>query len=118
MTKLWVVLAIFTVAIFAVSILAVLDGGVNWPAVFVSDLLAFNWRSQFNTDLLLHLILLGVWVTWREGGGALGWLWGFFCVFWGGMFTFPYLIYAGYQARGDARMFLLGIHTSPPTSSN
>ena len=105
--SLWV----FTVIIFAVTIGAVIRSGYNWPAAFLSDLVAINWRSQFNADLVIHLGLLGVWVAWREGGGIKGLVFGAFCVIWGGMFTFPYLLLAITRARGNMESLFLGVHT-------
>ena len=59
MTILRVFLLAATVVIFAITIYAVATKGINWPAVFFGDLPQFDWRSQFNTDFLIHLILLG-----------------------------------------------------------
>lgn len=103
-------LALSTVVIFAVTIAAANNGGFNWPAVFAGDLVALNWRSQFNADLVIHLALIGVWVAWREGPGLKGLVFGAFCVIWGGMFTFPYVLIESYRARGDVRRILLGVH--------
>ncbi|MEQ8660238.1 MAG: hypothetical protein RLW62_05440 [Gammaproteobacteria bacterium] len=103
-------LILFTVVIFAVSIAAAASHGFNWPATFFADLLVLDWRSQFDADLLLHLVLLGVWVSWREGGTARGHLFGVLCVVWGGMFTFPYLLWAGVAAGGDPLALALGVH--------
>ncbi len=108
MTSLRVSLVVFTIAIFAVTFAAVAASGFNWPAVFLGDLVALNWRSQFNADLVIHLGLIGVWVAWREGFGVKGVIYGAFCVIWGGMFTFPYLLVASYRANGDPRAIVLG----------
>lgn len=110
MTVLKIALIAFTVIIFAVTFGAVADSGFNWPRVFVTDLLAINWRSQFNTDLVIHLGLMGVWAGWREGGGLKGGVCGVFCVIWGGMFTFPYLLVAIAKSRGDMGELFLGVH--------
>lgn len=101
-------LGLSTIAIFAITILAVIGHGWLWPAVFFPDLLALNWRSQFNTDLLLHLLLLGSWVAWREGFGLRGAVLGLFCVIWGGMFTFPYLLWVLADSAGDAGVMVYG----------
>lgn len=101
-----------TVIIFAVTFGAVVNSGINWPGWLLSDIAAVNWRSQFNTDLVIHLVLLGRWVHWREGGGLKGMILGIFCLIWGGMFTFPYLLYAIAQARGDMTQLFLGVNAS------
>lgn len=101
-------LVVSTVAIFAVTFGAVADSGFNWPRVFLTDLAAVNWRSQFNADLVIHLALFGVWVWWREGGGFRALVYGIFSVVWGGMFTFPYLLVALTRSGGNMREFFFG----------
>ncbi len=80
--------------IFAISIYATITVGINWPAIYFGDLLNFDWRSQFNTDFLIHLFLLAAWISWREGFSPKGFLFGFLSIFMGGMFGFPYLLLA------------------------
>tara|TARA_R110001592_G_scaffold57963_3_gene176105 strand:- start:623 stop:985 length:363 start_codon:yes stop_codon:yes gene_type:complete len=112
MTMLRFALWISTFVIFAVTFGAIADSGYNWPGVFLGDLAAVNWRSQFNTDLVIHLGLVGVWVAWREGGGLKGCVYGVFCVVWGGMFTFPYLLVAIARTRGDYARLFLGVRAN------
>ena len=113
MTSLRVSLVVFTIIIFAVTFAAAAASGSNWPAVFLGDLFALNWRSQFNADLVIHLALIGVWVAWRDGFGIKGMIYGAFCVICGGMFTFPYLLLASYRANGDPRRMILGTRGDP-----
>ncbi len=103
-------LVVSTLLIFAVTIIAVANHGVNWPAVYFGDLIAMDWRSQFNTDFLIHLALLATWVAWREGWTPKGYLFGFLSIFLGGMFGFPYVLYAIYSAKGNPATMLLGVH--------
>jgi hypothetical protein len=110
MTLLRFFLAISTVAIFAISIYAAQTKGVNWPAIFFGDLLYLDWRSQFNLDFLIHLLLLASWISWREGFTGKGLVFGFLSIFMGGMFGFPYLLFASYKAGGDPAKILLGVH--------
>ncbi len=102
-------LLIFTLLIYAVTVVAVSGHGLNWPAVAISDLSALNWRSQFDADLLMHLFLLATWISWREGFGAKGYLFGFLSIFMGGMFGFPYIAYSLHQAQGDMNRFFMGV---------
>lgn len=101
-------LIVSTVAIYLMTLVASTSHGINWPAVAVGDLLELNWRSQFNTDFIVYLLLFAVWVTWREGGTAKGYAFGVLSVVMGGMFSFPYLLRATYVANGDPRGVLLG----------
>lgn len=104
------VLATFTAIIFGVTAVAAARHGYLWPATFIADLATLDWRAQFNSDLLMHLLLLGAWVSWREGFTLRGHLFGSFCVVWGGMFSFPYLLYAYHAGSGDLTRVLLGVH--------
>lgn len=112
MASLRIFLFFSTVLIFAVSIYAAVTNGVNWPAVYFGDFLYLDWRSQFNTDFLIHLLLLATWVSWREGFTTKGYVFGVLSIFMGGMFGFPYLLHATYKANGDPKAILLGVHFS------
>jgi hypothetical protein len=116
MTLLRAFLAVSTVVVFATTIYAGITSpqGFNWPSVFFADLVAMDWRTQFNADFLIHLFLLAAWVWWREGCNGRGLLFGFLAISQGGMFGFPYLIYATYKAKGDARAIVLGVHAEAP----
>jgi hypothetical protein len=105
-------LLLATVVIFSITIYAVSTIGINWPEVFIGDLLNAGWRSQFNTDLLIHLCLLATWICWREGFTPRGYLFGFLSIVMGGMFGFPYLLIATYKAKGDPKQIMLGEHAT------
>lgn len=97
------------VLIMGVTIYVVAVHGINWPVVYFGDLFALNWRSQFNLDLLIHLALFYSWVYWREESKTKGMVYGFLTLM-GGMFSFAYLLYASYAAKGNVKKFLLGMH--------
>ncbi len=96
--------------IFAISFYVVVAEGSNWPAIYFSDIYALGWRAQFNIDFLIHLLLLATWVSWREGFTLKGNIFGFLSIFMGGMFGFPYILFATYKAKGDPKLLLLGVH--------
>ena len=110
MTALRALLIVFTIAIYLFTFAAVASYGVNWPAVAINDILALNWRSQFDIDFILHLLLLATWISWREGFTAKGYAFGFLSIVMGGMFSFPYILYVTYIAKGDPKEVLLGTH--------
>ena len=110
MSLLRIFLLVNSVLIYVFTIYAANAQGINWPAVFFGDLLNLDWRSQFNFDFLVHLFLLATWIAWREGFTGKGYLYGFLSIFMGGMFGFPYILVATYQAGGDPRKILLGVH--------
>ena len=110
MHALRIFLLVATLLIYAVTVIAIQQKGFNWPAVYFGDLLQGDWRTQFNADFLIHLFLLATWVSWREGFTRRGQLFGFLSIVMGGMFGFPYILYAIYRAGGDPRKVLLGVH--------
>lgn len=90
------------------TVLTGLEHGWNLLPVFFSNITAMTWSGQFNLDFMTFLSLSALWLAWRHqfstGGIVLGVL-GFF----GGMMVLaPYLLYASYQANGDAKILLLG----------
>lgn len=105
-------LAAATFTIFAISIYVITTWGINWPAVYFGDLMNLDWRSQFNTDLLIALSLLAIWITWREGFTAKGYLFGVLTFFFGFMFVCPYLLLATYKVNGDPKALLLGLQVN------
>lgn len=83
---------------------------MNWPAVAVQDLIALNWRSQFNTDFIIYLVIVATWISWREGFSSKGHAFAVLSVVMGGMFSFPYLLLATYRAKGNPKDLMLGVH--------
>ena len=108
MIALRIFLLVSTAAIYLLTYTAVVSQGLNWPAVALADIAALNWRSQFDVDFVIHLLLLATWISWREGFTPKGYVFGVLSIVMGGMFTFPYLIHASYVAKGDPREILLG----------
>ena len=115
MTPFRIFLVVSTILIYSITVLASVNHGINWPAIAVNDLIALNWRSQFDTDFLVYLFLGATWISWREGGTAKGFVFGFLSVFFGGMFSFPYLLITAYQTNGDLKALLLGVHATRDT---
>lgn len=110
MTLIRIFLIIATVLIYSITLIASVYHGINWPAVAFEDLMALNWRSQFDIDFIIYLLLGATWISWREGFTARGNVYAFLSVFLGGMFTFPYLLGETYRADADATSLLLGVH--------
>ncbi|MEI6332602.1 MAG: hypothetical protein WCP16_25450 [Pseudanabaena sp. ELA645] len=110
MTLLRAFLIATTGLIFSVSTYVIVTMGINWPAIYFGDLLELNWRSQFNTDLLISLSLQTIWIVWREGFTSKGFLFGFLNFFCGFMFSCPYLLFSTYTAKGNPNILLLGVN--------
>lgn len=94
------------------TLIASANYGINWPAVAFQDLMALNWRSQFDTDFVIYLLLGAAWITWREGFTSKGFVCAFLSVFLGGMYMFPYLLIATYRTNGELKAMLLGVHAN------
>jgi hypothetical protein len=101
-----------TLLIYSVSIYVIVTMGIDFPAVYFSDMLKLDWRTQFNTDLLIALCLFFIWVAWREGFTVKGFVFGLTFMILDFMFGCPYLLFAIYKANGDIKVLLLGIHAN------
>ena len=110
MSSLRIFLVASTIIIYVSTAYAISAQGVNWPRIYFGDILGLDWRSQFNTDFLIHLFLFATWICWRERFTTRGYVFGFLSIFMGGMFGFPYLLVAAVQAKGDPKLILLGDH--------
>lgn len=110
MNAMRIMLIIASIGIYTLTVIAIKSQGWNWPAVAINDLLALDWRTQFDFDFIIHLLLLAFWVVWREGATAKAYLFGFLSIIMGGMFSFPYIVFAIYKAKAQPRALLLGVH--------
>lgn len=111
MTNLRIFLIASIVGIYALTVIAIVGHGWFWPIIALQDLIALNWRSQFDFDFVIYLLLSSIWIVWREGATPKAYSYGFLNVFLGGMFGFPYLLLQSYRASGDVRKILLGVHS-------
>ncbi|MFT5612308.1 MAG: hypothetical protein ACI9LU_002818 [Polaribacter sp.] len=110
MNAMRILLVISTVGIYTLTFIALMSEGVNWPAVAITDLMSLGWRSQFDFDFIVHLLLLASWIVWREGADTKAYVFGFLSIVMGGMFSFPYIIYARFKARAQLQALLFGIN--------
>jgi hypothetical protein len=103
-------LCIAWLAALAAGVHAYLAQGMVAGQIFGGDIVALNWRGQFDIDFLAHLFVLALWVAWRSkfrvGGIAMGVL----CVLGGGIVSFAYLFVLTCANRGDVPRILLGRH--------
>ncbi len=82
--------------------------GWNLFAVFFLNIAEMSWSGQFNLDFMTFLGLSGIWVAWRHRFTCEAIVLGIVAFFGGMMFLAPYLFWASMQAKGDARILLLG----------
>lgn len=107
-----VILTLVWIAVVAITLQASLTHGVGSAIdVFSADLQAGDWRSQFTSDLLAQLLLIGVWIAWRKKFSLLGIVLGLSCVM-GGLFTVIYVLALSVYHRGNVQAVLLGKHVS------
>lgn len=76
--------------------------------VYSYDLAAGDWRTQFCTDLLLHLSLVGLWAAWRLKFSIQGILFGVLCFLGGSLFSFAYLSVLLAYHKGDVNKVVMG----------
>ena len=94
--------------IAAITLWALLSLGLTAaPATFLDDL-SHPWRAQFYADLEASLLLIAVWIAWRESWRPRGFAFAAATMLLGALFTLPYLLFASLRARGDAAALLLG----------
>tara|TARA_R110000803_G_scaffold56917_5_gene114443 strand:- start:7720 stop:8061 length:342 start_codon:yes stop_codon:yes gene_type:complete len=96
------------IAMVFVSVRAITGLGADTAGdVFFADF-AHPWRAQFNTDLILHLGLVGGWIAWREKRLVTGIPFAILSVMMGGVFTLAYMLVRTFTTKGDMRAVLLG----------
>lgn len=105
-------LRIFLIAAFlcvaAYTVKAGLGNGWDLGAVFISDLIAFNWSGQFNLDFLTYLWLSALWLAWRHHFSPTGIILALIASVGGILFLAIYLLIVSFQTNGDIKALLLG----------
>lgn len=109
MTSLRLFLILSWALITGLTIYIIMQHGINWPVVLLNDLFSLTWRTQFNTDFILHLVLFCSWIYWREDSKLKGLIYALIAIL-GATFSFVYLLIATYKAQGDIRKLVLGAH--------
>jgi len=71
-----------------------------------------TWQSHFNVDLLLFTILFAAWAIYRERSLLVGIIIGLFSIFFGGVFSFLYLLICLIRSKCNLNLFLNGKNTS------
>lgn len=96
-------LAAFVTLVIAVDAMGVMAAGT----IFIDDF-QHPWRAQFNSDFSGHLLLMALWIGYREPSPIGRYVFPLLAVLGGGVFSFAYLLVATYRERGDVRGILLG----------
>ncbi len=76
--------------------------------VYSYDLNAGDWRTQFCSDLLFHLGLVGLWAAWRLKFSVKGFALGSLCFLGGSLFSFAYLFALVTYHKGDINVVVMG----------
>jgi hypothetical protein len=101
-------LVVSWVAVLIISIQAFRSEGLIAGEVFIGDIMTGLWRSQFNTDFLAHLLLVGLWASWRQKFSPASWFIASLCVLGGGLFSLAYLLLLSVTHQGNVIKILLG----------
>ena len=83
------------------------DGRECVSDIFMRDF-SHPWRAQFNTDFSLHLLLMALWILYREKSLFRGIPFATLSIVVGGAFSLAYILVATFAAKGDFRRLLLG----------
>lgn len=95
-------------ALVAVSVHALdMLGAEAAVSVFFGDF-GHPWRALYNSDLGVHLLLAAAWMVLRARSLPAGLTCAAMELFWGGLFTLPYLLVVSFQEKGNLRRILLG----------
>ena len=106
----WVVLLVITV--HAVRLMGLSPAVTLFMAGFSNP-----WTAQFNTDFLIHVVLVGAWMVYRSRSWAVGIICALLAINLGSMFTLAYLLVASVQTKGDFKRLLLGARLPSVASS-
>ncbi len=98
----WAVLVVITLRAFQ-------QLGLDGANVFISDF-AHPWRAQFYADFSVHVVLVVLWIIYREPRLWAGVICAALAGVFGSVFTLAYIFIATFRANGDARTLLLGGH--------
>lgn len=99
----WIVLLIFTIRAFSEM------GVMQAAATFYTDL-KYGWRAQLNFDFQVYLILVALWIFYREKNFSMKFIFSLLELIAGNLFFIPYLMYTIYNSKGDIKKILLGEH--------
>jgi hypothetical protein len=109
MSSFRIVLLVLWIIICALVIRALVELGLGASAVFLDDFRQ-PWRAMINSDFSIHLLMVALWILYRERSPTVGVLCalGEFIV--GMPFTLMYLLVVTFREKGDMRRVLLGRH--------
>lgn len=104
-----IVLAIIWIVLVIITARALQQMGIDGANIFITDY-SHPWRAQFYTDFSAHVILIALWMIYREPKLWLGIICAMLAAFIGGAFSLAYILVATFRAGGDTRKLLLGRH--------
>jgi hypothetical protein len=103
-----VFLVLFLLCLVSYTLIVASNHGWNLLPLFFADIVAMNWAGQFNLDFMGFLILSALWLSWRHHFSPAGLALGVAGLFGGMLLLTIYLLWASTDAKGDARILLLG----------
>ena len=110
MTLFRIALVVIWVVALATLVMASVDLGILAAGDFFVGDLAHPWRRQFNLDFSGHLLLMAIWIFYREPSALARPIFAALAVVGGGAFSFAYILVATFRSGGDMKRLLLGRH--------
>lgn len=104
--RILLILQLLTVGTF--TVLAIINEGPNFMAVFLSNLQTFGWNSQFGLDFSSYLVLSGVWIAWRNRFSQQSILLALVAAVLGIIVFAPYFLWLLMVEKGDIKRVLIG----------
>jgi hypothetical protein len=108
MTAFRAYLTVFLCGLAGYTLVVGINHGWDLIPIFFANIATMGWSGQFNLDFMGFLGLAAIWVAWRHHFSGAGLALGAVAFVGGMMFLAPYLLWASAQARGDAKILLLG----------
>ena len=101
-------LVLLWLAIAVITIIAVREVGMDPATAYFFDQFQDPWGAQVMADVGIHLLLLALWIVWREDNIIVGILCGLGTLILGGFFSLLYLVVTTFRAKGDMIRFMIG----------
>jgi hypothetical protein len=101
-------LIVQTVGLLIYTLIVLQTEGVNFIAVFVSNVKSLAWTGQFSLDFQCYLILSGLWIMWRDKFSSSSIIIGLIAMIFGIIVFAPYLLWLIVKDKNDIKNVLIG----------
>lgn len=112
MRKIQFLLFVFWCILVLLTIRAFSEMNIFQAAVAFYTDLRYGWRAQLNFDFQGYLILVALWIFYREITPLSSYFFALSALLAGNLFVIPYLLYLSFKTKGNIKEILLGKHLS------